>query len=379
MRARSTAMAHLRHVWWRAPDHFEWFSQYLNIRKASRLTAVVIGTCMLAAVGLELLIMYCRSAPQGTPRMVGWITMASGLLMSSIWLRRRWPSRTESKVFIGVAAISIAVVCLIEPDPMSGLVCCTFFSLLAGYIAFFHSARLMVFSIAVGVATAAVVAVRLAATDPTLAIAKFLVVASVITVIPTMCQVVMQLLEPDVAESETDPLTGLLNRRGFQRRAEELLDGNHRRRDEHLLLLMIDLDRFKVLNDTEGHAAGDQVLIDVSRALRDNTRRDAVIARVGGEEFLIADITTSPDATGVAARANTAIAAVRDAITASIGSVTLPLNGAGSIDGRELFEDLIRIADQAMYEAKRAGGNRSRQVLAEVVDAEVVGTPPTRG
>lgn len=352
--------------WWAAPDHFEWLSTYLTAHGTRRFTSLVIGGLLFSLGVLELLSLYAVSAPQGTARAAAFAVVAGCAAMCPMWLRPQWPSRMRSSLFVVGSALAIATACLVDPNPLSALVCATLFGLLGGYIAFFHSARLMTFNIGLAVSTAAVLAARLAATDPRLAIAKLMVVIAVTTTIPMLCQMVFQVLGPDVADSETDPLTGLFNRRGFARRAGELLEHRQHRRNDHLLLAMVDLDRFKALNDAEGHAAGDQALIAVSRALQSNTRDGAVIARVGGEEFLVADTTTSADVSRFAERLTTAIAAVGVNVTASVGTVTVPLRQSGASSVIPLLEQLIGVADEAMYDAKRAGGNRFHHSNADL-------------
>src|SRR6202012_3328710 len=98
----------------------------------------------------------------------------------------------------------------------------------------------------------------------------------------------MNFLRVDVLESERDPLTGLLNRRGFDRAAQTVL-AKPGRGEAHLIVAMVDLDRFKVLNDDLGHAAGDRVLTAVAEVLRGHADAAAIIGRVGGEEFLVAE------------------------------------------------------------------------------------------
>lgn len=86
--------------------------------------------------------------------------------------------------------------------------------------------------------------------------------------------------------SVTDELTGLLNRRGFEAELSRAL-ARARRRDETGLLVMLDLNHFKAINDTYGHPAGDAMLRTVGRALKRNTRESDYVARVGGDEFAV--------------------------------------------------------------------------------------------
>jgi diguanylate cyclase (GGDEF)-like protein len=121
---------------------------------------------------------------------------------------------------------------------------------------------------------------------------------------------------------------------------------------------MIDLDRFKELNDNYGHSAGDDALASVAYALRDATDDTAVICRSGGEEFVIADIWHPDEVESQAQRLCDVIAALPFGITASIGTAGIhPVHRAG--DSVDLLADLITAADGAMYVAKRRGGNQA--------------------
>jgi diguanylate cyclase (GGDEF)-like protein len=158
-------------------------------------------------------------------------------------------------------------------------------------------------------------------------------------------------------EARLDPLTNLNNRRGFQEMAEApfLVAVRHHR---PLSLLMIDIDHFKTINDRYGHAVGDQVLIDVAGALSHAARRGDVLARWGGEEFiLLLPETGSDEACQLAERLRRMfqdIVVKHEArqlqLTASLGVVSLDRQGS--------LMELVDVADKALYAAKAAGRNR---------------------
>ncbi|MGO8939551.1 MAG: GGDEF domain-containing protein [Mycobacterium sp.] len=97
----------------------------------------------------------------------------------------------------------------------------------------------------------------------------------------------MRALAGDLLRADRDPPTGLLNRRAFRHNALGMILAR-RGTDAHLLVLSVDLDNFKALNDDRGHAAGDHALVQVAQAMLTAADNQAVVARSGGEEFLLA-------------------------------------------------------------------------------------------
>jgi diguanylate cyclase (GGDEF)-like protein len=165
--------------------------------------------------------------------------------------------------------------------------------------------------------------------------------------------------------ARVDPLTRAWNRRAIV----ELLHGElarARRERGRVAVLFVDLDRFKVVNDRHGHAAGDAVLCEAAARMRAVVRPYDPVGRYGGDEFVV--IIAGTGAGRGAARAAAAVASgLRDRpvatpagevrVTASIGVAVAP---AGARDPDRLIAD----ADRAMYAAKRAGGDSVRDVLS---------------
>lgn len=155
----------------------------------------------------------------------------------------------------------------------------------------------------------------------------------------------------------TDEMTGLANRRAFFERGDEVL-ALCRRLGRSATLAMLDVDRFKQINDTYGHAAGDAVLKNVATVLRREVRAVDLCARLGGEEFVV----VLPGAT--AEQAVLALERVRSAIAASTVEragqalrVTVSIGVATIDEGDSLDAALVRV-DAALYAAKRRGRNR---------------------
>jgi two-component system cell cycle response regulator len=159
--------------------------------------------------------------------------------------------------------------------------------------------------------------------------------------------------------SLTDELTGLPNRRYLNRRLREELT-MARRFKAPLSCVMVDVDHFKKFNDTLGHQAGDAVLQSLAKLLCTDKRDYDVVGRYGGEEFLL--LLPQVDGPGALALAERLRERVEEANLAPPGTsqrVTISL-GVAAFNGDDLNEeDLIRQADEALYEAKAAGRNRS--------------------
>ena len=155
-----------------------------------------------------------------------------------------------------------------------------------------------------------------------------------------------------------DPLTTVLNARAFASQVAQEL-GRNRRYGRPLALVYLDLDDFKKVNDAHGHATGDAVLRLVADAMRSAVREADVVGRLGGDEFGV--LMPETDGTVAHAVANRLAGGIRTvfrgtpSVTASIGVVAVSGTEAGS-------DELLRKADQAMYEAKRAGKDRVVQV-----------------
>ncbi|MHA6692635.1 GGDEF domain-containing protein [Devosia sp. A449] len=175
-----------------------------------------------------------------------------------------------------------------------------------------------------------------------------------------MVAIALELIGELKTESRTDKLTGLLNRRGFEDQADERLqdcikDGRP------AMMVLADLDHFKWINDAHGHASGDAVIAAFGADLRQAADNQAIIGRIGGDEFAIL-LPDSPQASAhlfvdrvrAAFRARAIEGLSRQtALTASFGICS---HRAGSN-----FDDLVRSADEALYAAKRQGRDRATQ------------------
>lgn len=170
------------------------------------------------------------------------------------------------------------------------------------------------------------------------------------------------------ARASTDALTGLPNRRYFDEFCA--LIARRRRAEDSVGVLMIDIDRFKALNDRHGHPVGDEVLRAVAGAIVGAVREDDVPARYGGEEFaVLLRNPTHEVSVEVGERVRQAVGRL-DLTPIGVGAVSVSIGTAVAADGDVPIGVVIQHADAALYEAKRAG--RDRVVAAP----PVVGVPP---
>jgi len=158
-------------------------------------------------------------------------------------------------------------------------------------------------------------------------------------------------------QAHHDSLTELPNRRLMERDLAHLLE-RARIDDTHVALLYVDLDRFKLVNDTLGHRHGDELLVEVARRLRENVRPTDVVTRIGGDEFviLLGDVVSVSHALDLANRLRTCLKVpfAVNGMTFYV-SVSIGLAYASGDDPTATVETLVRDADTAMYQAKDAG------------------------
>jgi len=163
-------------------------------------------------------------------------------------------------------------------------------------------------------------------------------------------------------QARTDPLTAIGNlRMRDERLAYEL--ARHRRNGRPLALMLLDLDRFKQVNDSEGHPSGDRLLREVARVLSETVRSGDTVARPGGDEFcVIAPETGAAEAQHLAERIELALSALTAAgrpLSASVGLALFPRDGVAA-------DELIDRADQDQRLVKQAGGGERVRPLRAV-------------
>jgi diguanylate cyclase (GGDEF)-like protein len=157
-------------------------------------------------------------------------------------------------------------------------------------------------------------------------------------------------IEEVSAAALTDPLTGVLNRRGFTEAVERELD-RARRHDQRFAIAYVDIRGLKTVNDTQGHLAGDELLRHAASMLRDSARAHDVVGRLGGDELGVLLVEQSDGAEPVISRIRDEVAARRDAIglqsdwDLTIGTASFPDDG-------DSVESLLDAADHRLYEQR---------------------------
>jgi diguanylate cyclase (GGDEF)-like protein len=345
--------------WWQQADQFDWFSAYLRDRGLQRRWRATTGTFTTILGVVPVVLIASPTGPDHPATIVVSVVAALAAAASgALWLRR-WPTRRQSTTYVLVVTALIAATCLSQSDPYAALMGCTTFAILGGFVAYFHTVVLVTVSLGTALICATIATGRLVHStgDIALAVSALLIVVALNVGVPFGINSLAHILRSDLRSAGFDPLTGLLNRAAFRHSAHELLmrddPENH-----HLVVALIDLDAFKHLNDTQGHASGDQALVRVGSVLRETCGDTAVIGRIGGEEFVIADRGAVADPAALAEQLRAAIAALPFPVTASIGTTSTSLPDDAIHVDPQLIDRLVRTADSAMYNAKRAGGNQ---------------------
>jgi two-component system cell cycle response regulator len=156
----------------------------------------------------------------------------------------------------------------------------------------------------------------------------------------------------------TDALTGLPNRRSALNRLKEEVSGS-RRHKTPLSCIMIDIDHFKLINDSFGHDIGDRVLKKIADVFSVTARSYDMVSRIGGEEFLvICSRSTLPESKQLAERLRQAINSLRIPLEENTVQVTISLGVASWHEHMSNGEDMTKAADRALYRAKQQGRNR---------------------
>lgn len=311
---------------------------------------------------IPLIMMLSPVGPHGLfARVVAIVIAACCAAMALRWSRPHWPTPTESAVFVVVGTLCIAAMCAIVTDPLAGLFGCFTFVLLAGYTAIVSTAPFLVFNLLAAAMTAIVLAAEVATDDAALALCALILIAVLTTFMVFGCRMVIGSIGKDTLHTQIEPLTGLLDRGAFDEAASTLLAARNRDDDRYLALIVVGIDGYQLLATTDGRSAGDQARVSVANTLRANVRYNAIVAHIEDTEFLIADTFTG-DPSPLVERILSALRTSPSRLTASIGVVSTPLPPLTEHPPHAVLHEVITIATGAMYDARKAGGDRAHHV-----------------
>ncbi|WP_405164076.1 GGDEF domain-containing protein [Nocardia sp. NBC_01499] len=356
-------------TWWRDPVDYRALVETFESHGALGRFKFMLGAGGL----VMLLIAVLASVAQGD--VAGWVGDVQGgveATVAGLWTLRwwflPWPREIESLVWIVLFDIDTTANDLLVHDRVVGVLGVVLLTAMGAYVTVFHSPRILALHVGWTLLTSVVLAFLMfrgeladatraggghQREDLALGLAVVLVMLVVVGVMLPFVQFCHWLLRADAL---SDPLTGLLNRRGL----DSYLSSHivHCRR-ESAYVATLDMDRFKAVNDTFGHPFGDEVLMRTAQRLREAADSDALIARTGGEEFVIVGCLYE-DAATVGERLRKAIETMPGlplAITASVGIAVLDGSSTADPNNVATYRRLLRRSDSAMYRAKRRGGN----------------------
>ncbi len=345
--------------WWRGLDHYYWLTALLAARGLQRTICRTVALVIFGLSVISLMLIWSPTGPRGRLGVALAIVVAVCCwAMSAMWLRSRWPTAVESRACVCVGSVCIAIACLIQTDALTGLFGATAFTLVTIYAAVFHTTRwLAIVWLAIGV-TLAVLAFRLASFSIAFAISSVLLVGFIVMFVSLTGRAAIWLVDADILHENFEPLTGMFNREGFYEKAITLLASRSRGDDRFLAVSVINLDSFSLVGEFSGVSGSNRARIEIAARLRETARRDAVLAHIADSEFVIADLFDSNDASGLIERVRGTIAGAPSRLSASIGVVTTPLQPLAALPPHDVLDELMSIATNAMYEARKSGGNQ---------------------
>jgi len=283
------------------------------------------------------------------------LALAATLVVAVLPARRIVASRHRERFFLGWSLsliVFIAAAAAADGGARSPSLLLLFLTMTFAALTY---PRRTVVTVSAASVVAVVLVARVHAAGPTAAPGPTYVVALTLTLsaVGFMCVWQARILQDQRQEllvlTRQDPLTGCLNRRGFQVLLGAGLD-RVRDGEDQLSVVLIDFDGFKEVNDTLGHAAGDELLRWAAHELRSTVRHDDVVARLGGDEFAL----LLPGLHAAAANA------VADRVSVALGPRIAISTGAATATADSTADSFLRAADRALYAAKARAGRTDR-------------------
>ncbi|MFE5790804.1 GGDEF domain-containing protein [Rhodococcus erythropolis] len=327
-----------------------------------RLVYLTIGLCSLNFTIVAFLFLFSAEGPDGTFARTWVAGMATvNLIPTILWCAGRMKRTIALKLYGLWADLATASVIMTVTNRDVALLGAVLFVTTGAYFTYFLDYRWLAFHLAF--ATTFVIALTVLGLldgdhSAMSAIARTDVILCVVISIPATIQFTWRQLLLRATGSKVDALTGLLNRRGMWEVSEQVWSRASANRVD-VAVAVVDIDKFKAINDTYGHGVGDAVIIRTGTRLQEHVDGFGYVARTGGEEFTVVLI-------GIPERlrkqANSLPESVVDPsdsplVTISVGVVILPFNSSQEEFDHNEFSMAVAVADRMMYGAKSLGGN----------------------
>lgn len=349
-------------AWFTQPYDYRWMADFQGSHPAGKLIRLVLAFSTFSFGVLAIVALFSPDAVH-SPSAIAWktILVLSAVAVSVLWLIRPFPGR-RGVVAYGVYADLGTASTLALNAPGDALLTCVLFAIVGTFFTFFLSPRWLVAHLVFAVTITVVVAIAtydVGSADLASTIFRVSIVLLVVAGVPSTSHLLVTVLSEDARNSRLDPLTGLLNRRGLDAAIDDvwLLGREHGR---CVAVIVVDIDRFKAVNDEHGHEEGDAVIVRIAERLGRHVGEYGVLARTGGEEYLAVVSTSRLHIDALIHGVRRALRDPEDtvAVTVSVGAAILYADSALWDQNIDIVTRATRVADSLMYEAKAAGGDR---------------------
>ena len=254
---------------WSEADQFDRVTAFLRHRGLLKPTRMIMVFVVVSAALIPLSAVIPSSHVNAASFSAGMAGATLCVAMTWFWLMR-WPTRRVSLVAVLLGAVCATLWSLTQASPGIAALACACLTVTGAYIAFFHNLRFVAVNACLAAGAAVTAAIRLVPdVGLAMAAASFWMMWFPNSVIPLGVRCLTNAMTHFAIRSDEDPLTGLLNRRGFRDAISRRLRTEIRGAPgSQLVVAMVDLDDFKRVNDTHGHAVGDRTLLTVAELLR---------------------------------------------------------------------------------------------------------------
>ncbi|OBB09620.1 hypothetical protein A5731_21540 [Mycolicibacterium conceptionense] len=345
---------------WVSRAEFEFATGALRHGRFMGAFCLVTALSCFALAGLGIIVQFNPAGPTGVAsRSVQAAAVISGAVIGYRWLRRPWPRYEAAVAFVVWADVAVAAVATTMSTTEAQLSTTLYLGMTGVFVGFLLGAR----PLAVHCAFGAVVITGITGWAVLLRPGSlwdlfpiYMPALMWVVVVPlTGCILIERGRNAVVQVAQSahrDQLTGLRNRRGMHAAVRRVVTG--RTTPANLAVAVCDIDRFKRLNDDEGHAAGDVALIAMAERLRSIARPGEIAARLGGDELVLVTMIDHPD--GISELLDRLDVLTRIEVGGRELSVSVGVASMAATEPHFSVDHVIRQADSAMYGVKRSGG-----------------------